>query len=104
MAEFILSEDAHRVEYVRPDESGFTIRTRYKDTSEVIEEAKMLRADTSKSFKDARGVTQYHVGKVPLEVYEMWTRKLGREPTAEECIKFLQDRDFSDLRTRDVKL
>jgi hypothetical protein len=104
MPEFLLEDDEDRVEFIRPDPHGFTLRTRYKGTQDVLDQNARMRRDASKDFRDRDGVTHHHVGSVPLEVYEEWTRELGRPPTAAEMIQRIQQRDFSKLKTKEVKL
>ena len=102
--EFFYDEDETRCEWVRPDESGFTVRTQYKGTQGVLDRAAILRADTSKNFRDAKGVNFHHIGSIPNEVYEREQVRLGRPMTSQECVELLKSRDFSKLRTRDVRL
>ena len=104
MAEFLLDEDSERVEWIVPDERGATIRTRFKNTEAVLDRNARIRNATPANFKGRKGETFYHAASVPLEVVELMGRKLGRMPTALELLKLAQDRDYSKLKTRDVKL
>ena len=103
MPELPFDEDEDRVQWIEPDPRGFTIRTRYKKTAEVLDVNALKRAESPKTFRQD-GVNYHQVASVPAEVYEQLMIKLGRHPTAEELIKLSQDRDYSKLRTREVKL
>ena len=104
MSEFFFDEDEDRVSFIQPDEKGFTLRTQFKGTQGVLDRNAMLRADTSPHFRDALGGHVHHVGAIPIEIYEQIMLRLGRHPTADECLHFLQARDFSKLKTRDARL
>ena len=103
MSEFILDEDDASVQYVRPDETGFTLRTRFKGTQDILDRNARLRSEAPKSFRES-GHTFHHVASVPMEVVELLHKKLGRWPTAEELLKLSDDRDYNKLKTREVKL
>jgi len=104
MSEILLDQDAVSEEWVRPDEKGFTIRTRYRGTDQVLDRNARLRADTPTNFKGGLEGSLKHVGSIPIEVYEQMTVRLGREPTANECLDLLKAREYSKLKTREVKL
>ena len=104
MAEFLLEDDPLMTQWVTPDPEGFTLRTRHKGTQEVLDQNARLRADRSKDFKDKDGQHYHHVMSIPMEVVEVLCKRLGRMPTPEELLKFGDDREFSKLKTKDVRL
>ena len=103
MAELPFDDDGLRVQWIEPDERGGVLRTRYRGTQDVLDQNAALRNDTPKSFIQ-NGEEFHHVASIPMEVYEQLMITLGRHPTAEECLMLAQDRDYSQLRTREVKL
>lgn len=103
MAEHIIHEDPTMVQWLEPDPTGGVLRTRYKDTQQILDENAGHRANAPKKFRQD-GVDFHHVCNVPWEVYDLIRRRLGHDPSADELIKFSQDRDFSKLKTREVKL
>lgn len=90
-------------QWVTPDDTGFTIRTRYTDTEQVLEHNKVLRDESPATFREA-GTVFHKVCSVPAEVMDMLYRKLGRMPTPQELVALSQDRDYNKLKTREVKL
>jgi len=90
-------------QWIRPDPQGFTLRTRYKGTQEILARNHLARSEAPRRFSQD-GVEFHHVCSVPIEVYDMLHRKLGRPPEASELVKLSQDRDFCKLKTREVKL
>ena len=104
MPEFLLDSDPDMVQWVRPDEKGFTVRTRFRGTQEALDRNARLRSEAPKTFRDKNGVNFHHAVSVPAEVYDQIYRRLGRAPTAAELLKFADDRDYSKLKTRDVRL
>jgi hypothetical protein len=103
MAEFLFDEDEDRVQFVEPDPYGFTLRTRFKNTSEVLDRNQALRNSAPTTYREA-GVDFHHAGSIPMEVWEKWCLDLGRQPTAKEALEFLKQRDYSKLRTSERKL
>ena len=107
--EFILDDSPSRTQWVRPDATGFTVRTRFKNTDQILDRNKAARADTPKRFGDG---TMHHVASVPMEVYDQWvlewrqahpTEGLGEEFNQFVAAK-LRDPDFSYLKTREARL
>lgn len=103
MPELLLDDSPVRREFVLPDETGFVIRTHYKGTEQALDLNAERRATATPTFRE-NGHEFHHVGSVPIEVYEQFYLKLGREPTATELIALINERDFCKLKTRDVKL
>lgn len=103
MSEFLFDESPVRREFIRPDDEGFTLETYYKGTQGVLDRNAELRAAAPSTFREGKH-TFHHVGSVPIEVYEQFYLKLGREPTAQELITLINEREFCRLKTRDVKL
>jgi len=104
MSEYLLDDSEDRVEFIRPDPEGFTVRTNFRGTPQVLDRNAELRGAASRTFKDEKGGHWAHVASIPIEVYEMEWRRLGRAPTAKECVKLANQRDFNKLKTRDVRL
>lgn len=101
--ELLLDEDEISTQWVRPDPTGFTVRTQYKNTDRVLDGNACARNEAPKTFR-SDGVDFHHVCRVPIELYDQLTIRFGRPPTAKELIQLAQDRDFSKLKTREVKL
>ena len=104
MSEFLLDEDEDLQQWVTPDPEGFTLRTRFKNTQQALDQNAQERNGNPMSFKDKDGASWYKACSVPPEVMDLLFRRLGRMPTPEELIQFSQDRDFSKLRTTDARL
>jgi hypothetical protein len=102
--ELLFDDDETHRQFIVPDETGFTLRTRYKGTQGVLDRNAALRADTPKGFKDEKGVHYHHAAGVPMELYEQLWHTLGRAPTAEELIELSNLRDYCKLKTREAKL
>ena len=103
MPEFLYDEAPGMTQWVVPDDTGATFRTRYHDTQKVLDDNARKRAESPVTFT-RNGVTFHHACSVPAEIVDLLYRKLGRAPTARELIALSQDRDFSKLKTRDAKL
>ena len=102
--ELLLDDSPLRREFITPGEDGaVTIRTQYWGTDEVLGANDVLRSEAPASFTE-KGRTFYHAARVPMEIYEQMTIKLGRHPTARELIELSQSRDYGKLRTTDAKL
>ena len=99
--EFLIEASDTHVMWGRADEDGFTVRTQYPGTQELLDLNHETRRDAKKNFIGKDGNLNRHVASIPIEVYEMMYRKLGREPTARECLQWAQSRDFSKLLTVD---
>lgn len=104
--EFILDDSPVRTQYVVPDESGFTLRTRYKGTQDVLDANARKRNDAPKRFGE--GVL-HHVGSVPIEVWEQWQLEwflAGKhgQPDADFIKHKLNLPEFKYLKTREVTL
>lgn len=103
MSEHLYDVSPEMTQWVTPDDTGFTVRTRYRDTQQVLERNRQLRNEAPQTFR-ADGVDFHHACSIPAEIVDMLHRKLGRAPTAKELIALSQDRDFNRLKTRDVTL
>ncbi len=103
MSELILEEDEDRIQWVDPDPTGFTVRTQYKGTQDILDRNACSRNDAPSTFRQD-GVDFHHAASIPMEVYEQMHIRLGRAPTARECLELANQRDFSKLKTRDAKL
>ena len=104
MAEYLLDDSPEMTQWVRPDEKGFTVRTQFKGTQEALDRNARIRSVTPTTFRDKDGGRLHHVGSIPAEVYNDLQWKLGRAPTTKELLALLDDRDYSKLKTRDVRL
>lgn len=105
MAERLLFDDEVMTQWWGDDPitGDAILRTQYKGTEDVLDKNAKLRNGAPKTFKED-GVEFHHAVSVPSEVYWQLQAKLGRSPTPIELIKLSQDRDYSKLRTREVKL
>ena len=103
MAEFLFDDDPQRTQYIRPDATGFTLRTEFKGTQGVLDANARARGVLPTKF-GPDGERLHLVGRVPIEVYEEMFLKLGRHPNRQELLALLRDRDFSKLKARDVKV
>lgn len=101
--EILFDDDEDSTQWISPDPSGFTLRTQYKGTQGVLDRNAMARADAPARFSQD-GVEYHHAASIPREVYEQMTTRLGRPPTARECLDLAQARDFNKLKTRDARL
>lgn len=104
MAELPFHEDEEcRITALPAPDGSITLRTRYKGTQDALDKNARIRADTPKGFSEKNGLGGhiYHVGSIPTEVYSEMTKRLGRHPTAQECLDLIKSRDFSNLRTRE---
>ena len=106
MAELLFDDSPDRTIWATPDENGVTLRTRFKDTQNVLDANARLRNDTPKRF--GKG-TMHHMASIPIEVWEQWVlewRMMGQvgNPDA-DFIKFkLAMPEFSYLKTRNARL
>lgn len=102
--ELPFDETSYSHQWAEPTgDGGLVIRTRYKDTDRVLDTNARFRAEGPQTFRE-KGRTFYKVGSIPMEVYEQLTLKLGRQPTAQECLELIQSRDYSKLKTVDANL
>ena len=103
MSEFKLDEDETHVQWVRPDETGFTLRTQYKDTQRVLDQNVREKQD-KRAPAPLKGSAAMPVCRVPMELYEQLTLEMGREPTAEELIALSQTPEYKLLRLTDKRV
>ena len=109
MPEILFDETPNRRVWVTPDETGVTLRTQYKHTQDVLDANARARADTSKTFGNG---SLHHIGRVPMELYEQWVLEFRQahpgEPLGQAFNQFLvaklRDRDYSQLKTREVTI
>lgn len=107
MAKELPFEDSPtRASWIAPDESGFTLRTRYKGTQDVLDANKRARNNTPKRF--GKG-TLHHMARIPIEVWERWQIEwFGMGHTGQPDADFIKHKlnlpEFSYLKTREVKL
>ena len=95
-----------RSQWIVPDESGFTLRTRYKGTQNVLDANLRARNDTPKRF--GKG-TMHHMARIPIEVWELWQLEWFRAghtgyPDSDFVKHKLSLPEFSYLKTREAKL
>ena len=96
----IEASDTH-VMWGRADGDGFTVRTQYPGTRAALDLNHQTRQDAKSGFIGKDGALHRHVASIPVEVYELIYRSLGREPTARECLEWAKGRDFNKLLTVD---
>ena len=102
--EFLLDEDATHRQWVRPDETGFTLRTQYKGTPGVLDQNARERNSHGKHARvNTKGSAAMPAVRVPLELYEQLTLEMGREPTAEELIALARTPEYAALRLIDKR-
>jgi hypothetical protein len=99
--EFLIDRSETHCIWGRADEDGFTTRTQYPGTEALLDLNHATRTDPRKDFKMKNGALARHVASLPVELYEMLYRKLGRDPTAKECLEMARDRDYNKLLTVD---
>lgn len=104
--EFLFEDSPVRTQWVVPDERGFTLRTRFKGTQEILDANRRVRNDAPKRF--GKG-TMHHVARVPIEVFEVWQLewfRMGHQgmPDAEFIQHKLNLPEFKYLKTKEVKL
>ena len=107
MPELLFDETPNRRVWARPDETGVTLRTQYKNTQDVLDANARARADTPKTFGNG---SLHHIGRVPMELYEQWVLEFRQthpgEPLGQAFNQFLvaklRDRDYNRLKTREV--
>ena len=109
MAEILFDEPPTRRVWATPDETGVTLRTQYKNTQAVLDANKHARSVTPKTFGNG---SMHHIGSVPMELYEQWVLEFRMahpgQPLDQEFNKYLvaklRDRDYSQLKTREVRV
>lgn len=101
--EVLLEDDPVMAQWVTPDEEGFTLRTQYKGTQEILDQN--ARERTSKHARVVTpGSMPLPVVRVPMEVYEQLTLAMGREPTADELIALSHTPEYKALKLTDKRL
>ena len=103
-SEYLFDDEPDRRSFITPDEDGFTLRTQFKGTHDVLDQNAKLRNAQGKTFTDKDGVHWYPVMAVPPEILELWYHRLGRFPTVEEMLKFGSEREFNKVKTKDARL
>lgn len=102
MPELFLEDDGVRQQWVEPDPSGFTLRTRYKDTQRVLESVQAEHQD-ARAPVNTKGAAWQPVCRFPIELYEQLRLEMGRDPSAEELIALSQTAEYSLLRLSDKR-
>jgi hypothetical protein len=104
MPEFLLDHTPEMSQYVRPDEDGFTIRTRFHGEHQILDEVAAIRnAAKRPSIKGQHGEEMRFVGRLPMRVIHEFYMKHQRDPTPQECINMLRQREFAKLRGTEEK-
>lgn len=104
MPEFLLDHDPDMSQWVRPDEDGFTVRTRFHGEQQILDQLQRERSvDPKPRVVTEEGVTYRKAGSIPISLIHKFFVKHQRMPTAAECLDWLRDRDYSKLRATEEK-
>ena len=104
MPELLLDHGPDMSQYIRPDEDGFTIRTRFHGEQSLVDDlARQRSVDPKPRAITKDGMTYRKVGSIPMSVIHKWIKRTGHWPTREEVLEILRSRDFSKLRATEEK-
>jgi hypothetical protein len=101
--EVLFDDSGFRTQWIEPDPDGFTIRTQYPGTEDILDVNARIRGLLPDNFRGP-GPGFHLVGRIPMEIYEQLHVKLGRAPNIEELKALINDRDYSKLKTREVQV
>ena len=103
MPEFKIDETGYQTQYLRPDEDGFTVRTKFNDDP-IIESVRRRRSvDPKPRAVPKDGVCYRFVGSIPQSVIHAFYMREKRYPESHELAEMLRSREFSRLRGTEEK-
>jgi hypothetical protein len=105
--EVLFDDSPVRSVWIAPDESGFTLRTRYKNTQDILDANLRARNDAPKRFRES--ALGDRVASIPMEVWEQWQLEWfasGHSGTPDDDFIWhkLNSPEFSYFKTREVTL
>jgi len=103
MGEILFDEDELRTVWATPDQSGVTLRTRFKGTQGVLDRTAATRTPKH-SRVNTKGAAWHKVADIPMELYEKLQIGLGRPPTAEELVAVSQMPEFRMLSATEKRI
>lgn len=91
-------------QFIRPDEDGFTLRTLYASTEDVLDQNHRVKNARGRLIGNGQDGSFHHVASIPMELWHRWHQEYGRKLYEDPLLvpRLIRERDYNKVQTSDI--